>query len=345
MNEQAPGYQTVLSQLVAAVAGKGVFYYVACGSIFVVLTFSAQTSFADFPRVCRLLAEDDYLPHLFANRGPRLVFSHGIVILGIFSALILVVFKDVTDSLIALYAIGAFTAFVFSQAGMVVHWRRRSGPGVRTKLFFNAFGAATTSVALIVIMVAKFTEGAWITIVVVPLLVLLLQRIKRHYQKVEEEIEDSLGFHGPPLQQPTVIVCIHSWNRVAEKALQFASLLSEDITVLHISTEGDDKERLKQLWREKVAGPAKSAGNAAPKLEIVESPYRWIYQPILDFVGRARKEKHDRLLALVIPELVEPRWYGYLLHNLHAARLRAQLFMRHDEQTIVINTPWYLRDK
>jgi hypothetical protein len=345
MNERVPGYQTVLSQLVAAVVGKGVFYYVASASIFIVLTYSAQTSFADFPRVCRLLAEDNYLPHPFANRGRRLVFSYGIIILGALSALILIAFRGVTDSLIALFAVGAFTAFVFSQAGMVVHWRRRSGRGVRVKLVCNAVGAATTSVALIVIIVAKFTEGAWITVVIVPGLVLLLRKIKRHYEKVTEEVEQPLEFRASPLQPPAVIVPISSWDRVAEKALQFGLLLSEDVTALHVTADGDKTDHLKELWEEKVVRPAEAAGAPVPKLEFVDSPYRWIYQPILDFVSRTKNQKPGRLLAVVIPELVEPHWYEYLLHNLHAARLRAQLLLKRDEQTIIISTPWYLREK
>jgi amino acid transporter len=344
MDERNPGYQTILSQLIAAVAGRGAFYYIASASIFIVLTYSAQTSFADFPRVCRLLAEDDFLPPAFANRGRRLVFSHGIVFLAILSGILLIAFGGLTENLIPLFAVGAFTAFLFSQAGMVVHWLRKRGSGLRVKLTYNALGAATTSVALVIIILAKFTEGAWMTVVVVPALVLLLQRIHRHYKKVVHEIDYPLDLHAWKLQPPVVIIPIESWNRLAEKALRFGLLLSDDVTAVHVSTEKDDKKRLRTLWKERVETPAKSAGLPVPALKIVDSPYRRLYQPILDFVNKVKTEKPDRLIAVVIPELVEPHWYEYLLHSLHSARLRALLYQQRDQRTIVINTPWYLHE-
>lgn len=344
MNEQQRGYQTILSQLIIAIAGRGAFFYIASAAIFIVLTYSAQTSFTDFPRVCRLLAQDDYLPRAFAERGRRLVFSVGIIILTTISGLILIAFGGVTQKLIPLFAVGAFTAFLFSQLGMVVHWLRRTGPGVRIKLAFNALGAVTTSIALIVIISAKFIEGAWMTIAIVPALVLLLQRINRHYKKITDEVAEPLDFQIPVLQSPAVVIPIHSWDRVAEKAMRFALLLSDDITAVNITTEGDNKEQLKQLWEEKVEKPAKSAGAVVPRLEIIDSPYRQLYQPILSFIDKIESEKPDRIIAVIIPELVEPHWYEYLLHNLRAAGLRAQLFLRRDEQVIVINAPWYLHD-
>jgi amino acid transporter len=182
MNELQPGYQTVLSQLVAAVAGRNIFYYVALASIFIILTYSAQTSFADFPRVCHFLARDHFLPSGFDKRSRRLVYWQGIVVLAILSAALLIVFGGITDKLIPLFAVGAFTAFVFSQAGMVRHWLRKRGRGYRSKLVFNAVGAAITSAALVIIIVAKFKEGAWLTVIVMPGAVLLLRRIGQRYK-------------------------------------------------------------------------------------------------------------------------------------------------------------------
>jgi amino acid transporter len=183
MNEQQAGYQTVLSQLVAAIAGRNWFYYVSLASIFIVMTYSAQTSFADFPRVCHFLAQDRFLPRGFTMLSRRLVYWEGIVVLTVLSAVLLVIFGGITDKLIPLFAVGAFTAFLFSQAGMVKHWLRRRGRRYRTKLFFNAFGAAVTFVVLLIIIVAKFKEGAWLTVIVAPGAVLLLNRINRHYKK------------------------------------------------------------------------------------------------------------------------------------------------------------------
>jgi amino acid transporter len=345
MDEQQPGYQTVLSQLVAAVAGRGTFYYVSLASIFIVLTYSAQTSFADFPRVCRLLAEDAFLPPAFATRGRRLVFTYGIVVLAVLSGLLLIAFRGVTEKLVPLFAVGAFSAFLFSQAGMVRHWLRQGGRGVRINLFYNALGAATTSVALVIIVLAKFTEGAWMTVVVAPALVLLLHKIHSHYERIRREVQRPLPLQTSNLKPPAVIIPINCWNRVSEKAVRVGLLASDDVVAVHVSTGQDDPERLKQLWAEKVEKPARAANVAVPRLEIIESPYRQVYEPILEFVDRTRKAKPDRLLAVVIPELVEPHWYEYLLHNQYGAGLKRLIYQRGDERTVVIDTPWYLRDE
>jgi amino acid transporter len=344
MDETKPGYQTVLSQLVAAVAGRGVFYYVSLASIFIVLTYSAQTSFTAFPRVCRLLAEDGFLPPYFANRGRRLVFSHGIIFLAVISGLLLIVFGGVTQALIPLFAVGAFGAFLFSQSGMVVHWLRKKGRGYRTKLAFNALGATTTAVALVIIVVAKFLEGAWMTVIFIPALTLFLLAINRHYKRVARVLEQPLELQAAKLQHPIVIIPIYGWDCVAERAVRFGLLLSDEVTAIHVSTEKDDPERLKELWAEKVEKPVKAANFAIPRLEIISSPYRKISEPILDFVQETRKKYPDRLIAVILPDLVEPHWYEYVLHNLHAARLRASIFMLRDRRTVVISTPWYLRE-
>jgi len=344
MNEHQHGYQTVLSQLIGAVTGRGVFYYIAISSVFMVLMYSAQTSFTAFPRVCRLLAQDRLLPHAFAERGRRLVFTFGIVILTVLSGLLLIAFRGLTQSLIPLFAIGAFSAFLFSQVGMTVHWLHRPGSGVLLKLIINALGAATTAVTLVIIVLAKFTQGAWITVVVIPTFVFLLGRINRHYSMIAEEIREPLAFQPPEFRPPIVIIPVETWNRIAEKAVQFALLLSDDITAVHVTTEDDDKDRLRQLWRESVEEPSKTAGTAVPHLELIESPYRQLYQPLLRYVDKIRNKEPDRLIAVIIPELVEPHWHEYILHNLHGAGLRALLYLRRDKRIIVINAPWFLHE-
>ena len=188
-----PGYQSVLSQLVAAVAGRGVFYYVTLGSILAVLSLSANTSYADFPRLCRLIAEDDFLPHAFASRGRRLVYTLGIGILTAFSAGLLIAFGGITDRLIPLFAIGAFGAFTLSQAGMTVYWQRNPGETPQEKAkarvarSINALGAVATAVALAVVLATKFRDGAWITVLLIPALMFLFSRVKRHYDHVARE--------------------------------------------------------------------------------------------------------------------------------------------------------------
>jgi len=345
MNQQQPGYQTILSQVVAAVAGRGVFYYVAIASILTILTFSANTSFADFPRVCRLLAEDSFLPHAFADRGRRLVFSIGIGVLAILSGLILIAFGGITEKLIPLFAVGAFSAFTLSQAGMVAHWRQRRGRAARTSLVVNALGATATSVVLVIIIIAKFIEGAWLTFIIVPGLIVLFQGIKRHYQRIAREVEQPCQLDLDDLQPPIVIIPIDCWNRVVERAVRFSLQISDEITAVHVRTEKGDDQQLRELWAENVEKPAKAAKSAVPRLEIIYSPYRQLYQPILDFVNKAKKKNPNRTLAVVIPELVEPHWYEYLLHIQHGAGLKALLYLKGEQGIIVINTPWYLHEK
>ena len=343
MDQRQPGYQTILSQLVAAVAGRGFFYYVAIASILFILTFSANTSFAGFPRVCRQLAEDSFLPHAFAERGRRLVFSIGIGVLAILSAAILIAFGGITEKLIPLFAVGAFSAFTFSQAGMVFHWRKKRGRGARTSLVINGVGAVATGIALVIIIVAKFIEGAWITIIIVPGLMILFQRIRHHYRWIAQEIERPVELKARELKPPIVIIPINGWNRVSERALRFALLLSDEVTAVHVSTGQERHERLREVWDEKVVKPAREAKSCEPRLEIIKSPYRQIYDPILDFVNKVKEENGERLIAVIIPELVEPHWYESLLHNQRGAGLKALLYLQGDERTVVINTPWYLK--
>jgi amino acid transporter len=342
MDQSKPHYQTVLSQLVAAVMGRGVFYYVSLASIFIVLTYSAQTSFTGFPRVCRLLAEDGFLPPYFANRGRRLVFSHGIIFLAVVSGLLLIAFGGVTQALIPLFAVGAFGAFFFSQTGMVLHWLRKKGRGFLIKLVLNAFGAVATAGALGVIVSAKFFEGAWMTVIFIPALTLLLFSINRHYKKIARRVEQPLELQAEKFIPPAVIIPIDGWDRVSERAVRFGLLLSDDVTAIHVTTQADDPG-LRELWDEKVEKPAKAANFAVPRLEIIPSPYRRIQEPLVKFVKKVRKEKPDRIVAVVIPELVEPHWYEYVLHNLHATRLKVAIFMLRDRKTVVVSAPWYLR--
>jgi len=345
MDQRHPGYQTVLSQLVGAVAGRGVFYYVAIVSILSILTFSANTSFAGFPRVCRQLAEDDFLPHAFAERGRRLVFSIGISVLAILSALILIAFGGITEKLIPLFAVGAFSAFTFSQAGMVIHWRRKRGRGFRTSLLVNGVGATATGIALAIIVIAKFVEGAWISLIIVPGLMLLFVQINRHYKKVAREVQRQVKLRAAKNPPPVVIIPIDGWNRISERALRFGLQISDDITAVHVGDDKDENGRLQKLWLDKVEKPARQAKVAVPRLETIYSPYRKLYQPLLNFVDKIKKEKPDQLIAVIIPELVEPHWYEYLLHNHHGEVLRTLLLLEGEERIVVISTPWYLKDE
>jgi len=344
MDQQQPGYQSILSQMVSAVLGHGAIYYITIASVLSVLILSANTSFADFPRVCRLLAEDDFLPAGFANRGRRLVYSLGISVLAVFSGVVLVIFGGITDRLIPLFAIGAFGAFTLSQAGMVAHWWRKRGPGARVSLLINALGASATAATLVVIIVAKFVEGAWIALIVVPGLIMLFLGIHQHYRRVMREIKcpaDLELFGDMPL---TVIIPIEGWNLVTERALRVALQISDDVTAVYVCA-AQSSGGLPAAWNHHVVAPAKEKGIEPPRLKIIISRYRRFLQPLLDYVEEVKKGKPDRLIAVVIPELVQTHWYEYFLYNQRAALLKVRLFLQGDERIIVINTPWYLHEE
>lgn len=345
----SPEYQSVISQLVAAVAGRGIFYYVCIASVLAVLALSANTSFADFPRLCRLVALDNYLPHAFASRGRRLVYSIGIGILSVFAALLLIAFGGITDRLIPLFAIGAFLAFTLSQAGMVVHWQKqaRAGQAKPFSLFINAFGCVVTGMVLVVVLATKFLEGAWITLLMMPALLYLFERVRKHYADVAVEVTcmsptDCSDFHD--LQPPVVVVPIKGWNRISERALRLGLTLSPDVIAVHIAADEADAHRVQKQWDEFVAAPIRDAGHKVPELVVLESPYRKLFTPLLNYIGTLKAAyPTDRQIAVIIPELVESRWYQYPLHNQRATGLKAALLLKGDARIVVINVPWYLK--
>jgi len=338
------GYQSVLSQLLAAVAGKNAFYYIAIASILMVLALSANTAFADFPRLCRALAEDGYLPTSFANRGRRLVYSQGIVVLGLLCGMLLIIFGGVTDRLIPLYAVGAFLAFTLSQAGMVMHWRRAGGRGSRHSMLVNGVGAIATGITVLVVAVAKFVEGAWITVLLIPALIVLMLAIRRHYDEVFAETDDSTPLQVGDLRPPIVVVPMLRWGKITKKALDFALRVSPDVLVLHID-QPEEKEKLPhKVWQNLVQAPAKKAGVAPPPLVHLKSPYRFVVQPILDYVLDLERENADRQVAVLIPELAERHWYNYVLYNQRARLLKALLLLKGNQRIVIIDVPWYLGD-
>lgn len=342
MDETQQGYQTVLSQLVAAVAGRGTFYHVAMGSIIVVLALSANTSFADFPRLTRLLAEDNYFPHSFAVPGRRLVYTIGILFLSGIAGLLLTVFDGITDALIPLFAIGAFLAFTMSQAGMVVHWKHAGGKGALASMIVNGIGAVATGVAVIIMIVAKFTEGAWITLLIIPSSLILFKMVKCHYDFVARRTACAGSLDLSHVESPIVVVSVDAWNMLSEQGLRFALQLSPNVFAVHILIDEPRKNALQDMWDEKVVRPSLAAGRSVPELVILPSPYRFFQQPFMDYVLGLEQEHPDRTIAVVVPELVQSRWYQYFLHNQRAAGLKQTLLREGDRRIVVINVPWYL---
>ncbi len=338
------GYQSILSQLTAAVAGRGAFYYVTMGSVVAVLALSANTSFADFPRLCRVLALDRFLPDTFATRGRRLVFSYGVVVLSLFSAALLIAFGGVTDRLIPLFAIGAFLAFTLSQAGMVQHWRRVGGPAKHHSLWINAVGAVATGLTLVVVVVSKFMEGAWLAVIVVPLVVLLFARINRHYRSVAKQVADDEPLVLSKAEPPIVLVPVQSWSKLTSRGLRFALELSPDVRALHILTQDSTISDLTAVWEELVAGPARAAGFPPPQLILRKSTYRQFFAPLVDYVLQLRDGHPGRDIVVIVPDLVVHRFYHAFLHNNRGAVLRSLLRLRGGPRVVVVNTPFYLDD-
>lgn len=336
------GYESVLSQITGAIVGKGAVYYVTITSILLVLVFQANTAFAGFPRVCHAIAQNSYLPHAFANRGRRLVYSHGIYALILLTALLLVLFGGVTDHLIPLFAVGAFLAFTLSQAGMAAHWKRTGGRHARKSMWVNGLGAVATATALVVVLVSKFIEGAWVVVVLIPAILLTMRAVRRHYALVERETGTEDGLALGDLRPPLVVVPMDEWNRITLKALRFAMSLSTDVIALHVEHSEEDPS-FREKWE---AWVPSSAGKVPrlPELAVVPSPYRYVITPILEFVLELERRHPDRQIAVVIPNLVERRWYQRFLHNQRGELLSALLLLQGSPRTMIVNVPWHLRE-
>ena len=339
----APGYQSVLSMLTASVFGKGMFYYLTIGSILVVLSLSANTAFADFPRLCRAIAQNNYLPHVFGYRGRRLVYTYGIVVLAVLCGGVLILFGGVTDRLIPLYAVGAFMAFTLSQAGMVMHWRKNRGPGWVKSALVNGLGAFVTGLTTIVVLVAKFVEGAWITLLFIPLTILLFSVVRRHYHHVKTLTTCKIPVDAAGLSQhPIAVIAIDRWSNISRQGIEFAARLSPEVIALHVEPN-EHSELLQDDWEQYVVGPFRAVGKQPPELHILPSPYRFVIIPVVQFVLDLAKKNPERSIVVVIPELVEDRWYEYFLHNQRGRMMEWVLLARGNERIFTVSAPWYIR--
>jgi len=337
-----PGYQSVLSMLTAAVFGKGLFYYLTIGSILVVLSLSANTAFADFPRLCRAIAQNNYLPHVFGYRGRRLVYTYGIVVLALLCGGVLILFGGVTDRLIPLYAVGAFMAFTLSQAGMVMHWRKNRGPGWVKSAMVNGVGALVTGTTTAVVLVAKFVEGAWITLLFIPLTILVFSMVRRHYHSVKVLTTCKVPVDAAGLSQhPIAVIAIDRWSNITRLGIEFAARLSPEVIALHVEPN-EHSELLEDDWELYVERPFRAEGKEPPQLHVLPSPYRFVIVPIVQFVLDLSKKNPTRSIVVVIPELVEDKWYEYFLHNQRGRLLEWVLLARGNERIFTVSAPWYV---
>jgi amino acid transporter len=342
MDPDATGYQSLLSLLVTVVFGRGWFYYLTMGSVLLALALSANTAFADFPRLTRAIATHDYLPHVFILRGRRLLYSHGIYALTGFTAVILILFGGVTDRLIPLYAIGAFLAFTLSQAGMVVHWlKMEKHPGRLWHAFVNGIGAVATGITTVIVLIAKFAAGAWVTALLVPTLIGIMMVVKRHYSRVKREMADQTPLNLANLEEPIVVIPMARWDRISEKALRFGLLLSKEIKVVHVHSD-DEQESLDEIWDKFVEEPIERAHLQKPELVTIPSTYRFIINPLMDYILDLEQKNPGRKVAVLLPELVVRHWWENALHNQRVQLLKLLLLLKGNQRIVVVNIPWYL---
>jgi amino acid transporter len=322
--------QTILSTMGRAVfGGSGPLYVILQASTAAILALSANTAFADFPRLSAIIARDGYLPRQLANRGDRLVLSNGILALALAAGALVVGFGSDVSALVPLFAVGLFTAFTLSQAGMVVyHWRRRE-QGWRRGLLINGVGATATLLVTAVVVVSKFTEGAWIPAVVIPVLVLLFKGIHRHYQTVDAALRVDPGIKVPEIQHTVVVLVGPKVHLGVIEAIAYAKSLRPDfLHAVSVAYEPDQADQLRGQWqRFEIDVP----------LDVLESPYREINRPVLEYVEELDRRWNSDVVTVIIPELVVRRWWQQLLHNQTALWLKARLLFR--EGTVVTSVP------
>jgi hypothetical protein len=324
--------ETLLSVMGAAVFGRGTFLYLLLQiSTFAILILAANTAFADFPRLSSIIARDGYLPRQLANRGDRLVFSNGVVVLSIVAAVLIAAFGGETSALIHLYAVGVFTGFTLSQAGMVVHHRRLREPGWRRGLVINAVGSFATGVVLAVVVYSKFGEGAWIPVLLIPFIVLFFRAIHKHYVRVEDALEVPDGYRTPRATH-TIVVLVGRVNRATLAALQYAKSLAPDrLYAVTIANDPEQGEAIQRQWDHfKIDTP----------LHIQYSPYRELTRPVIEFLDELDAAYDNDIITVILPEFVLNKWWEQLLHNQTALLLKGRLLFRRN--TVVVSVPYHI---
>ena len=323
--------ETVVSQIARATfGGRGWPYYAVQTATMAILVLAANTAYADFPRLASILARDRFLPRQFMNQGDRLAFSNGILILSALGALLLVVFEGDTHSLIPLYMIGVFVSFTLSQAGMVIHWRTLREPGWRTSAAINGFGAIVTGIVLIIVATTKAAEGAWIIILMIPILVAVFEVTRRHYDHVASELS-LRGWQPERVGRHTVLVPIGGIQRAVVKALRYARTLSTDVRAVYVEIDPNATAMVRGLW------PTWGQG---VDLVILESPYRSLMEPLLEYIETLQRDDPNGYVTVILPEFVPRRLWQHLLHNQHALLIKGALLFK--PNVVVTSVPFHL---
>jgi hypothetical protein len=323
--------ETVVSQIArASFGGRGWLYYGVQAATMAILVLAANTAYADFPRLASILARDRFLPRQFMNQGDRLAFSNGILILSVLASVLLVAFEGDTHALIPLYMIGVFVSFTLSQAGMVLHWRSLRGPGWKTSAAINGFGAIVTGIVLVIVATTKATEGAWIILVMIPILVGVFEITRRHYEHVASELT-LRGWTPEPSGQHVVLLPIGGIQRAVVKALRYARTLSDDVRAVYVEIDPAATQSIRAMWPE---------WGQNVDLVVLDSPYRSLMEPLLEYIEDVQRRDPHGYVTVILPEFVPRRLWQHLLHNQHALLIKgALLFM---PNVVVTSVPFHL---
>jgi amino acid transporter len=320
-----------VSQLGRAILGDRTFlYYTIQAATTLILILAANTAYADFPRLASFVSRDRYLPRQFMNQGDRLAFSNGIIVLSIFAAVLIVAFGGDTHALLPLYMIGVFISFTLSQTGMVIHWRRTRTPGWKTSAFINGFGAVTTGIVLIIVAVTKTLEGAWIVLLLIPCIVAVFKATRRHYDHVASQLT-MRGYTPQPRIHNTVLMPIGGIQRAVVEALRYAETLSDDVRAIYVDVDPAGTEQIRKDWE---------TWGGKVQLVILESPYRSMMEPLLEYIEQVENERQDDYVTVILPEFVPAKWWQHLLHNQRALLIKGALLFR--PNTVVTSVPFHL---
>lgn len=331
VDQSQENYQTVVSQIARQVFGgtNAAYYYMQFATM-AILVLAANTSYSDFPRLAYFLARDSYIPKQFTYRGDRLAYTAGIITLGLMASLVLTIFGGETERLIPLYALGVFISFTISQTSMCVRWVRRREPGWHFGLFVNALGATVTGIVSVIVVTTKFSHGAWIVCIVIPLLILLMRGIHKHYARAAAELAVSTPLDPRDIHH-TVIVPVSQLNRVARQTLAYARSISDNVTAVHVNDDSAELDEFQRKWEQ--------IGTDIP-LILIESPYRALIGPLMSYLDEVEKQRPGDTITVVLPEFVAHHLWEHILHNQTALRLKAALLFR--PGTVVTSVPYHL---
>jgi len=324
----------VVSKIARRVFGTSLAYYAIQAATMLILLLAANTSYADFPRLSSLLSRDRFMPRQFASQGDRLVYSNGILILSGFAVLLIVLFGGDTHALLPLYAIGVFISFTLSQGGMVRRWLRLREKGWQWRMWVNGVGAVVTGIVLLTLTVTKFGEGAWIVVVIIPLLVGVFLAVHWHYEEVAVELSLD-GLEGPPEFQHTVLVLIGDVHRGVVRAVQYARTLAAPaahVRAVYVEANPAGTAKLEEKWGK--------WGLGVP-LVVLASPYRSLLRPLLDYIDQIQSRGDDQMVTIVLPEFLPRRWWQHVLHNQTALVIKGALLFR--KNTVVTDVPYLLK--